>query len=113
MQRNKISSIKTILDILKKYGIQVMGKRKYDHFYHDLNIDKVFVDGLIFEVEYALEKELGDEYIQAVESPISLVRIFLDKATEPMCHDKSYAPPLLFLTDLDFYCPWEEMEPHS
>lgn len=113
MQHNKITSIKKILGIFNKYGIQIMGKRKYDHFYKDLNIDKVFVDGLIFEVEYALEKELGDEYIQAVESPISLVKIFLEKASDPVQHGKFYSQPLLFLTDLDFYSPWEEMEPHS
>ena len=113
MQHNNISSIKRILGVLKKYGIQITGKRKYDHFYEDLNIDKVFVDGLIFEVEYELKKELADEYLQAVESPFSLVKIFLEKAIEPVSNDRVYSQPLLFLAELDFYSPWEEMEHYS
>lgn len=113
MQHNNISSIKKILGVLNKYGIQITGKRKYDHFYEDLNIDKVFVDGLIYEVEYELKKELGDEHIQSVESPFSLVKIFLEKAVAPIPNNKIYTQPLLFLADLDFHSPWEEMEPHS
>lgn len=113
MQHNNISLIKKILGVLNKYGIQTTGSKKYDHFYKDLNIDKVFVDGLIYEVEYELKKELGDEHIQAVESPFSLVKIFLEKAVDPLPNNKVYSLPLLFLTDFDFCSPWEEMESHS
>lgn len=74
---SRISIIKKIIRVFRKYGIVIIGKRKFDDFYNDLHMDKIFVNGLIFEVEYALRKEISDENFSSVSTPLALVNAFL------------------------------------
>jgi acyl carrier protein len=74
---SRISSLKKIIRVFRQYGIVIIGKRKFDNFYHDLHMDKVFVNGLIFEVEYALRKDISEESIVSVSTPLALVNAFL------------------------------------
>jgi len=80
---NRISAFKKIILVFKRYGIQIMGERKFDHFYNDLHMDEVYVNGLIFEIEYELKKNLADEFIPTVSSPSTLVNAFLQKEAVP------------------------------
>jgi len=77
--KSRISNFKKIISVFRKYGIEIMGERKFDHFYNDLHMDKVFVNGLIYEVECELKSYLADEHLPKVSSPSALVFAFLQK----------------------------------
>jgi len=70
--------LRKITDVFRGYGIALTGKRKYDHFILDLQMDKIFVQGLVFELEYALEKEIEDHKLHLVEAPAELIALLLD-----------------------------------
>ena len=74
---SRISILKKIIHVFRKYGIVIIGKRKFDDFYHDLHMDKIFVNGLIFEVEFALRKDISEECLTSVSTPQALVNAFL------------------------------------
>jgi hypothetical protein len=40
-------------------------------------MDKIFVDGLIFELEYQLNKELEAEQISKLQSPSELLSVLI------------------------------------
>lgn len=80
---NRISSLKKIILVFRRYGIQIIGKRKFDDFYHDLHMDKIFVNGLIFEVEYELKKDLEEEFIPDISTPFALTNVFFHAKGAP------------------------------
>ncbi|HLU89762.1 MAG TPA: hypothetical protein VKZ51_07995 [Cyclobacteriaceae bacterium] len=77
--KSRISNFRKIISVFRKYGIEIIGERKFDHFTKDLHMDQVFVNGLIFEVEYELRKDLADEYLPKVSTPSALVSAFIQK----------------------------------
>ena len=81
---SRISSLKKIIRVFRKYGIVIIGKRKFDDFYLDLHMDKIFVNGLIYEVEYALRKEISEENIPSLSTPLALVNAFLQVSNPSM-----------------------------
>jgi acyl carrier protein len=68
-----ISALKKTICIFKSYGIPLTGKRKSANFYKELNMDKIYVSGLVFELEYCLDKVLADEKANRVETPSELI----------------------------------------
>ncbi|WP_194976734.1 acyl carrier protein [Aquiflexum lacus] len=72
-----ISNMKKAISVFKTYGIPLTGKRKSANFYKELQMDKMFVDGLIFELEYELKRELEDEKISKIETPSELIEHLL------------------------------------
>jgi acyl carrier protein len=54
------------------------GKRKYDRFDLDLKMDKVFVMGLIFELEYQLKKQLSDDKVDEVKAPAQIIEMLMN-----------------------------------
>ncbi len=63
--------------MFRQYGIDITGKRKYDLFDRDLRMDRVFVSGLIFELEYELHKELEDEKVAGIQAPAQLIALLI------------------------------------
>jgi hypothetical protein len=59
----KTSMIKAMLGVFNSYGIALTGKKKHAHFYHQLRMDKVYVFGLVYELEnlagVAIEEDWG------------------------------------------------------
>ncbi|MEB2785651.1 acyl carrier protein [Algoriphagus persicinus] len=74
----KYSQLRKITQVFNEYGIVLTGARKHDHFIFDLRMDKIFLNGLIFELEYALNKELDDHKIIQVNAPSQLIALLLD-----------------------------------
>ncbi len=68
-----ITEIKKAIGIFRTYGIPLTGKRKAADFYRELQMDKVFVDGLIFELELELKKEVESAKLEKVNSPSDLL----------------------------------------
>ncbi|WP_373524422.1 acyl carrier protein [Aquiflexum sp.] len=72
-----ITNMKKAISVFNTYGIPLTGKRKSANFYRELQMDKMFVDGLIFELEYELKRELEDEKASKIETPSELIQHLL------------------------------------
>ncbi len=68
-----IADFKKIIQVFQHYGISLTGKRKSVNFYQGLHMEKTFVHGLIFELEYELKRDLTDEMANTVETPQQLI----------------------------------------
>jgi acyl carrier protein len=66
-----------IAKVFQQYGIDVTGKGKYASFETDLRMDKVFVSGLIFELEYQLRRELEDEKVAHIQDPAQIIELLM------------------------------------
>ncbi|MBK6264294.1 acyl carrier protein [Marivirga sp. S37H4] len=74
-----ISNFKKIIRVFQQYGIVLTGKRKSANFYSGLHMERIFVEGLIFELEYSLNKELEESKVGSVETPEQLINYFVIK----------------------------------
>jgi acyl carrier protein len=74
---NKFSNMKKAIGVFRSYGIPLSGKQKSANFYKELHMDKVYVDGLIFELELELNKILKEEKIAQLETPSDLLQELL------------------------------------
>jgi hypothetical protein len=74
---NRISNMKKAIGVFRSYGIPLSGKQKSANFYKELHMDKVYVDGLIFELELELNKILQEEKIALLETPSELLQELL------------------------------------
>ncbi|WP_215225246.1 hypothetical protein [Echinicola shivajiensis] len=73
MKTNNYSKLKTIIQVMGKYGIAPISKQKQSYFMEDMGFDRVFLDGLIYDVEDALKVELQEEVAQSFRSPVELI----------------------------------------
>ncbi|NVK48247.1 MAG: acyl carrier protein [Cyclobacteriaceae bacterium] len=72
------SQLKKAVEVFHSYGIKLSGPRKNDHFIQKLNMDPVFINGLIFELEYHLQQQLQDEKLREALTPKELISLFLN-----------------------------------
>lgn len=72
-----ITALRKTIVVFQSYGIPLTGKRKGANFYKDLRMDKIFVSGLIYELESELKKELEDEKAASIQTPSELIYILL------------------------------------
>ncbi|SHO59859.1 acyl carrier protein [Algoriphagus zhangzhouensis] len=70
--------LKKAAEVFHSYGISLSGARKNDHFIQKLNMDPIFINGLIFELEYQLQLFLQDEKLQKAATPKELIALFLE-----------------------------------
>jgi len=66
-------SFKKIINVFNIYGISLTGSRKYVNLYLDLHMERVFVMGLIFELELASKKQLSDSEAKEVQTPAQII----------------------------------------
>jgi len=71
------SDLRKISKVFHQYGIDLTGKRKYASFETDLRMDRVFVSGLIFELEYELRKQIADDKVEAVQAPAQIIKLLM------------------------------------
>ncbi|MFN3996530.1 acyl carrier protein [Algoriphagus sp.] len=71
------SQLKKAVVVFHSYGITLSGQRKNDHFIQQLNMDPVFINGLIFELEYNLHIILQDEMLRKACTPKEVIRLLL------------------------------------
>ncbi|TDQ19143.1 acyl carrier protein [Algoriphagus boseongensis] len=72
------SQLKKAVEVFHSYGISLVGPRKNDHFIKQLNMDPVFVKGLIFELEYNLQVVLQDELLGNACTPKEVIKLLLN-----------------------------------
>ncbi|UCS94878.1 hypothetical protein KZP23_07665 [Echinicola marina] len=77
MKTNNYSKLKTIIQVMGKYGIAPISKQKRSNFVEDMGFDKVFLDGLIYDVEDALKVELQEDVARSLRSPAELINHML------------------------------------
>lgn len=68
-----------MVKVFKNYGIAHPSKVMDSQFETDLGFDKVFVEGLIFDVEEALQVFLNEEEVSRIHNPKELIRYMLEK----------------------------------
>ncbi|MFC3881441.1 acyl carrier protein [Algoriphagus namhaensis] len=73
----QFTTLKKAVEVFHSYGISVSGPRKNDHFIQNLNMDPVFINGLIFELEFQLQLFIQDEKICSAKTPKELIELFL------------------------------------
>jgi len=75
----QISKIKKAIKVFNMYGITLTGQRKNDHFVKQLNMDPVFVNGLIFELEFNLQVFIQEENIIGACTPRQVIRLLMER----------------------------------
>lgn len=70
-----------MVKVFKTYGIDEPSKVRDAGFEKDLGFDKVFVGGLIFDVEEALHVSLNQEEVDRIENPKDLIQYMLGKTS--------------------------------
>lgn len=70
--------LRKISRVFQDYGIVLTGKRKYDRFDRDLKMNKVFVMGLIFELEFQLKKNLSEDKVDEVQAPAQVIELLMN-----------------------------------
>jgi acyl carrier protein len=64
--------------VFHSYGISLTGHRKNAHLIQQLNMDPVFVNGLIFELEYHLQVVIQEEKLKKASTPREIIRLLLE-----------------------------------
>ncbi len=77
LEMNNYTRLKAIVEVFGQYGIAPVAKVMQADFVKDLGFDKVFLNGLIFDVENVLHMELEDEIVQSLRKPEDLIQYFL------------------------------------
>lgn len=72
-----LSIVKKLIKVFDSYGIRLNGKQGNLHLKNDLHMDEVFINGLIFELEYASKKNLDKEFDQLELRPVRLLAEFV------------------------------------
>lgn len=70
-----------MVKVFKTYGINHPSKVRDAGFEKDLGFDKVFVGGLIYDVEEALHVSLNQEEVDQIRNPKDLIQYMLDKTS--------------------------------
>lgn len=72
-----LTSAKKLLKVFKSYGIKLNGNQGNLHLKNDLHMDEVFINGLIFELEYVSKKNLDKEFRDFELTPSHLIEEFV------------------------------------
>ena len=77
LEMKNYTRLKAIVEVFGQYGIAPVAKVRQADFVKDLGFDKVFLNGLIFDVENVLHMELDEEIVQSLRKPEDLMQYFL------------------------------------
>lgn len=72
------SLLKKAAEVFHSYGINLIGHRKNAHLIHQLNMDPIFVNGLIFELEYQLKVFIQEEKLKNASTPREIIELLLE-----------------------------------
>ncbi|MHA7128542.1 acyl carrier protein [Algoriphagus namhaensis] len=73
----QFTTLKKAVEVFHSYGISLSGPRKNDHFIQNLNMDPVFINGLIFELEYQLQRFIQEEKLCSAKTPKELIQLLM------------------------------------
>ncbi|MCE7054255.1 acyl carrier protein [Algoriphagus sp. AGSA1] len=71
------SDLRKISKVFRQYGIALTGSKKYASFKDDLRMDKIYVYGLIFELEFELSKQIADDKVDEVSAPVQIIDLLM------------------------------------
>ena len=72
------SMLKKAVEVFHSYGIDLTGQRKNAHLIQQLNMDPVFINGLIFELEYQLQVIIQEEKLKRASTPREIIEFLLE-----------------------------------
>lgn len=72
-----INIAKKLNKVFQSYGIRLNGKQGNLHLKNDLHMDEVFINGLIFELEYVSKKNLEKDFAELELRPVRLMEEFV------------------------------------
>ena len=70
--------LKKAIEVFHSYGITLIGQQKNADFVQQLHMDPVFINGLIFELEYHLQVIFQDEKLGTVNTPKDLIALLVN-----------------------------------
>ncbi|MDR7131944.1 acyl carrier protein [Algoriphagus sp. 4150] len=70
--------LKKAIEVFHSYGITLIGQQKNADFIQQLHMDPVFINGLIFELEYHLHVVFQEEKLGAVHTPKDLIALLIN-----------------------------------
>lgn len=71
------SMLKKAAEVFHSYGIELAGSRKNAHLVLHLHMDPIFINGLIFELEYQLQVIIQEEKLKTAFTPRELIELLL------------------------------------
>lgn len=74
----QIAKIRKAIEVFHTYGITLTGQRKNDHFVNQLHMDPVFINGLIFELEFNLQVFIQEEKLKGACTPRQLIELLME-----------------------------------
>lgn len=77
MKTTNFRKIKAMIEVMGKYGISPISKVKKSDFVKDMGFDKVYLGGLIYDVEDALNVQLKEEEVNLIHCPDELIHSML------------------------------------
>jgi len=72
----RFSNMKKLRKVFESYGIRLNGKHGNLHLKNDLHMDEVFINGLIFELEFVSKKNVKKDLNELELRPIRLLEEF-------------------------------------
>ncbi|GMQ30771.1 acyl carrier protein [Algoriphagus confluentis] len=72
-----LTIVKKLRKVFDAYGIRLNGEQGNLHLKNDLHMDEVFINGLIFELEFASKKNLDKDLKEFELRPIRLMQEFV------------------------------------
>lgn len=69
-----------MIAVFREFGIPITGVNKQKQFYSEISVDRFYVEGILFELEYRLGVLLEDEENEQIHSPLDVIRSFREKA---------------------------------
>ena len=76
MKMKGINISRKLVRVFESYGINLKGNQGNMHLKNDLHMDEIFINGLIFELEYVSKKNLDKEFKEFELRPIRLIEEF-------------------------------------
>ncbi len=70
--------LKKAVEIFHSYGIDLTGQRKNAHLVQQLHMDPVFINGLIFELEFRLQVIIQEEKLKRASTPREIIQLLLE-----------------------------------
>ena len=70
--------LKKAAEVFHSYGIDLTGHRKNAHLILQLDMHPVFINGLIFELEYQLQVIIQEEKLRNASTPREIIRLLLE-----------------------------------
>ena len=72
------SMLKKAVEVFHSYGINLTGQGKNAHLISQLDMHPVFINGLIFELEYQLQVIIQEEKLLNASTPRELIELLLE-----------------------------------